>query len=69
MNTKPTFPITVTFNENNDVWTFNDEKEAACTLEWFDSESPDEMATVVDSKGQLVSLKVEKLNILICELK
>jgi hypothetical protein len=65
---KPVFPIKVIFYEEDedddiDVWVLDNENELAWNLEWFDSRDPSENASVVDSLGRSVRLKVEKLNV------
>jgi hypothetical protein len=64
----PEFPIKVVFNEDGAEWILENEEEAACTLEWFNSEDPEENAIVTDHYGRIVRLKVEQLKIQICEL-
>lgn len=66
---KPSFPLVIVFHEDNDRWTLNNLEEVAQNLEWFDSDDPDEQATVTDSKGRLVKLKVEALTVIECALK
>ena len=67
MTSKPEFPITVSYADDEDV-VFDNPIEAAVTLEWFDSDDPEEGAAVTDSRGRKVRLKVEKLEIVTCEL-
>jgi hypothetical protein len=55
----PRYPITVTFHDDGEVCTLDNEAEAASTLEWFDSEDPEWNGTVVDSDGRPVRIKVE----------
>ena len=64
----PQFPLKVVFHEDQDEWTLATEDEAACNLEWFDSSSSDENATVTDSLGRKVHLVVEKLEMKLCVL-
>ena len=66
---KPSFPLVIVFHEDNDRWTLNNLEEVAQNLEWFDSDDPDEQATVTDSEGRLVKLKVEVLTVIECALK
>ena len=66
---KPTFPITVTFQEDGDVWVLNNEMEVANNLEWFDSRDPEEKATVIDKSKRKVTLVVEKLEVKLCEIE
>lgn len=69
MSDEPRFPLTVIFHENNEIWTLLDVNEAACSLEWFDSDDEDEKAEVVDKEGRPVRLKVQSLKVVICELR
>lgn len=66
---KPEYPIRVFFEDDGETWDFDNEKELASTLEWFDSEAPDEHAGVVDKLGRPVKLKVKELRVLLFELK
>lgn len=61
---KPEFPVTVNFLEDNSIWVLNTENELACNLEWFDSRDDEEHVSVIDAKGRLVRLKVEKLEVI-----
>lgn len=61
---QPKFPITVFFEETGEEWVFADEIEAACTLEWFDSDDPEERASVHDSNNHPVRLKVCRLEVI-----
>lgn len=67
-NQKPSFPLQVVFHEDNDRWILHDLDEVAQNLEWFDSDDPEEHATVTDSKGRRVKLKVEALTVVECIL-
>ncbi len=69
MVNEPKFPIKVHFHETNEEWLLDDMDDIACNLEWFDSDEPDENATVTDLLGRPVRLKVEQLAVLTCELK
>ena len=69
MEKEPRFPITVKFHEDDESWTLLDLNDAACSLEWFDSHDKDEKADVIDSEGRPVRLKVQALEVVICELK
>lgn len=69
MKTSPQFPITVRFTEDGENWTFIDSDDAACNLEWFDSEDMAENVSVLDCHGRSVRLKIERLKVVICELK
>jgi hypothetical protein len=66
---QPEFPIVVTFQEDGDKWVLESADELACSLEWFDSEDPEERAVVVDAKNRPVRLRVEKLKLISLELK
>ena len=66
---QPEYPIQVLFKEDGESWILNDEDELANNLEWFDSEGADENAAVTDKNGRAVRLKVEKLELIIFELK
>lgn len=59
----PSFPISVYFEETEEEWIFSDATEMACTLEWFDSDDPEERAIIRDSQNRPVRLKVEKLEL------
>ena len=65
---KPSFPLKVIFHEDGEAWIISDEEDAACTLEWFDSDNPDENASVTDSMGRKVRLVVDELVLKKCEL-
>ena len=65
---EPTYPLKVVFHEDGEVWEIADAEDAACNLEWFDSDDPEEKASVVDSKGRPVRLKVEELSVVLCEI-
>jgi hypothetical protein len=69
MQKQPEYPLTVTFHESGEIWTLVDLDDAACNLEWFDSDDPEEQAVVVDNKGRPVRLKIESLKVIKCELK
>lgn len=69
LNQKPSFPLVIVFHEDNEMWTLSNLDEVAQNLEWFDSDDPDEQATVTDSIGRLVKLKVVALNVIECTLK
>jgi hypothetical protein len=62
------FPIMVTFHEGGDEWVLDSIDEVACSLEWFDSDDPDENASVIDGKDRPVRIKVEALRVLRFEL-
>ncbi len=65
----PEFPIKVTFLEDSDVWVFDNEEEMACSMEWFDSDDPEEQAIVIDNQERPIRLKVQKLEIVCFELR
>lgn len=65
---KPKFPLKIRYHETGEEDTFDDELDVAQNLEWFDSENHKERAEVTDSEGRPVRLKVEKLDVLVCEL-
>lgn len=65
----PEFPLKVHFHETGEEWILEDVDDTACNLEWFDSEDPDENASVIDSLGRAVRLKVRQLVVLTCELE
>ena len=66
---EPTYPITVTFQEDGDVWILNNETEVANNLEWFDSRDPEEKVIVIDKNKRKVTLVIEKLEVKLCELE
>jgi hypothetical protein len=68
MKTVPEYPIKVVFHEDNEEWLLNNETEVACNLEWFNSQDPDEEATVTDNQGRRVQLIVKEHKVLIFEL-
>ncbi len=65
----PEFPITVTFHEDGEIWVLDSIAELACNLEWFDSDDPEENASVTDATGRPVRIKVENLDVLVFELQ
>ena len=65
---QPEFPITVKFDDG-DVWEFENVGEIACTLEWFNSDDPEEEAIVFDNKNRKVRVKVDELNLTVFELE
>lgn len=68
-NGRPTYPLTITFQEDGDVWVLNNESEVANNLEWFDSRDPEEKATVTDKSKRKVTLVVEELEVKLCTLE
>ncbi len=69
MNKSPEFPLKIYFKEDSEEWILNDSEEVVCNLEWFNSDDPSEKAVVTDNLGRKVRLKVEKLELLLCELE
>jgi hypothetical protein len=65
---EPEFPIRVTFHEDGDEWVLDSPEELACSLEWFDTDDPEEHASVVDRHGRAVRIKVEALEVVRLEL-
>lgn len=65
---EPLFPLTIRFADG-ETQTVQDREDAACNLEWFDSDDPQEPAQVTDSAGRSVRLKVERLAVVLCELR
>lgn len=53
----PRYPVKVRFRDGDD-WTLNDEMEIAATLEWFDSEAPDQDAVATDAAGRRLRIIV-----------
>jgi hypothetical protein len=66
---KPSFPITVKFLDSDEIWILESEIEAAKTLEWFDTDDPEQHARVVDSQGRAVALTVRAHQIVRCQLQ
>lgn len=66
---QPEFPIKVVFEEGEETWIFNNEKELATSLEWFDNDDLDEHAVVTDNQGRAVRIRVEKLELIVFELE
>lgn len=62
------YPIKIIFHEDNEEWILNNEIEVANNLEWFNSQDPEENATITDNKGRPVRLIVKELEIVVCEL-
>ncbi len=48
---KPEYPIKVLFKEDGEEWFFENKKDIAQNLEWFDSDDPSENAIVTDKNG------------------
>ena len=61
LENSPRFPISVTFLEDGKVWVLDNINEIACSLEWFDSNAPEEEDLVKDAENRDVILVVEKL--------
>ncbi len=66
---KPEFPLKVIFNDG-DEWILNNVEEVEGSLEWFDSDEPQEEATLLDKLNRPVrpDLKIGDLQFLIFEL-
>lgn len=64
----PEYPIVVRFMEDGDVWKLDDQTELATSLEWIDSEDPEERVVVEDRRVRRVILKVEAHRVLVCRL-
>lgn len=65
----PIFPFTVIFADGERL-TLDNVNDAECNLEWFDTEDEDDDPVVVlDRLGRPVSLKIEALRMVRCELK
>jgi hypothetical protein len=69
MSAQPEFPITILIEEDGTEHVFDNPTELAITMEWFDSDDPEERARVTDAKGRAVHVKVTKLELLTLELK
>lgn len=54
----PQYPIQVRFADG-DRWSLDNEIEVAKSIEWFDSEDPEEEAEVSDALGRRVTVKIE----------
>lgn len=65
----PKFPITVHYYEEDEKIIIEKEDEVEGTLEYFDSEDPEENASVTDAKGREVLIKVEHLEVKAFSLK
>ncbi|TRY28677.1 hypothetical protein [Aliiglaciecola sp. M165] len=57
----PKYPITVLFEEDLRIETFNSEIELITTLEWFNNE--EEEIKVIDVTGARVILRIEALEL------
>ena len=68
MDERPIFPITVRFLEDGEEWVMNDELELIRNLEDFDSDDPEENATVRDKLDRNVRLKIEALELKLIEI-
>ena len=64
----PTYPIKVTFLEDEDddefVWILDNENELVCNLEWFDSRDPEEHAIVEDKFLRRIRVKIEEFRLI-----
>ena len=67
-NHKPSYPLTIIFEEDDDIWVLDNEEEAAINLEWFDSRNADEKVKITDSLGRKITLVVEELEVKLCEI-
>ena len=65
---RPRYPITVHSLDDNDRVSYDNERDLACDLEWFDSEDPEEHAEVLDADGRRVHLKIERLEVKVLKL-
>jgi hypothetical protein len=63
----PTYPLRVAFDDG-DEWVLDSPVEAACSLEWFDSDDSTEKATVTDANGRRVRVRVVAHHLDVCEL-
>lgn len=64
---KPEFPLHVIFADGTE-YVLETEEEIATSLEYFDTEDGDTSASVFDNQKRKVRLKVERLEVLICDL-
>jgi len=64
---KPEFPLKVIFDDG-DEWILNTVEEVEGSLEWFDSDEPEEEATILDKLNRPVRLKVQGLRLSVFEL-
>jgi Fe-S-cluster formation regulator IscX/YfhJ len=74
MTDKPQFPIKYISrgdeHESPEEETYEDLKELACNLEWFDSEDPEwGNSSILDAQGRAARLKVVALDVIVFELK
>jgi len=60
-------PLYVKFDDGEE-WILNTVEEIECNLEWFDTDDGDKSAEVFDNQGRSVRLKVEGLQLFVCEL-
>lgn len=68
MNTEPEYPITVVYADGQ-RWCLESREDAETSLEWFDSEDPEEGARVFDARRRPVHLVVERLQLKVCAIK
>lgn len=54
----PEFPLVIRSREGEEDWVLDSPAEIPGTLEWFDSDDPEEAVDVYDAKGRRVRLKV-----------
>ena len=68
---KPQYPITVRCDDDDDEgpYIFDNEGELAQTLEWFDSEDPEQEATAHDAHGRRVRILVIAHDLVAFELQ
>ena len=70
---EPVFPVKKIFfgddYDNPGEESYENLMELACNLEWFDSEDPEENASILDAQGRPVHLKIVALDVIIFELK
>ena len=66
---KPTFPIKVFFHEDGTEWVLNNEDELCSNLEWFDSNDPNEKASITDNNGKEIFVVIEALELKECCIK
>ena len=59
---EPQYPILVFFADG-DVWTHDNLIDLLTALEWFDSEAPEEEATVFDALGRRLVVKIVALDL------
>ena len=65
---RPEYPLTVSFLDDGSSEICADAGQLAGALEYFDSAAPDETVRITDRQGRAVRVKVERLQVLVCEL-